>query len=211
MDKIIQRFTAQEPADSAAAEAKKLREQLVEYDEYLQGIRKVTLKNVDTLDALQRYTEKSAAGMQKLVEESLGGVERVTAESAQGLRRVIETGNDNLQKSAESVEQRLNQLTQDSLGQLQQMGEESRTQIQRASERNLETAVRVEEIEQAIMEHLEAVKELLKQSDDFTHRENVKVYRNVQAVVVEEVKKLTEALTSRARRYVGRVGACVRC
>ena len=53
-----------------------------------------------------------------------------------------------------------------------------------------------EKIEQAILEHMESVKELMKQSDDFTHRENVKVYRNVQAVVVDEVKKQTEAMAA---------------
>lgn len=41
-------------------------------------------------------------------------------------------------------------------------------------------------------QNLEAVEELFKKSDDFSHKENVKVYRNVQAVVVEELKKQTE-------------------
>ena len=35
----------------------------------------------------------------------------------------------------------------------------------------------------------EKTEELFKQSDDFAHKENVKVYRNVQAVVVEEMEK----------------------
>ena len=30
-------------------------------------------------------------------------------------------------------------------------------------------------------------------SDDFVHKENVKVYRNVQAVVVDELKRYTES------------------
>ena len=54
----------------------------------------------------------------------------------------------------------------------------------------------MEKIERAILEHMESVKDLMKQSDDFTHRENVKVYRNVQAVVVDEVKKQTEAMAA---------------
>ena len=31
-------------------------------------------------------------------------------------------------------------------------------------------------------------------SDDFVHKENVKVYRNVQAVVVDEIKRCIESL-----------------
>ena len=38
------------------------------------------------------------------------------------------------------------------------------------------------------------LEECFKQSNDFVHKENVKVYRNVQAVVVDELKNQTEAL-----------------
>lgn len=41
----------------------------------------------------------------------------------------------------------------------------------------------------------ELLEELFSHSDEFTHRENVKVYRNVQAVVIDELKKQTEMLT----------------
>ena len=40
----------------------------------------------------------------------------------------------------------------------------------------------------------ELLEEKFKQSDDFLHRENVKVYRNVQAAVAEELSKQTEEL-----------------
>lgn len=45
---------------------------------------------------------------------------------------------------------------------------------------------------------LEEIKKLLqdqfRQSDDFLHKENVKVYRNVQAALVEELNRQTEEL-----------------
>ncbi len=44
-------------------------------------------------------------------------------------------------------------------------------------------------------ENKKALEEMFRQSDDFVHKENVKVYRNVQAVVVEELKNQTEGLT----------------
>ena len=81
-----------------AQEAKRLRNQLVEYDGYLQEMRKSNMKNVETLDVIQRYTDKSAAGiqkltevraagMQKLAEDSLHGVQTLAQEWAAGLRR----------------------------------------------------------------------------------------------------------------------------
>ena len=44
-------------------------------------------------------------------------------------------------------------------------------------------------------ENKKAIEEMFRQSDDFVHKENVKVYRNVQAVVVDELKNQTEGLT----------------
>ncbi len=177
-------------------ETKKLRDSLVEYEGYLREMRQVTLKNVETLDAIQRYTDKSAAGMQKLAEQSLDGIQKVTAESAGGLRRIIETGTSNLSRMADAGEENLNRTAQECMIRLKGSAEAALSQIAAAQEKNLETAAAVEKIERAILEHMESVKDLMKQSDDFTHRENVKVYRNVQAVVVDEVKKQTEAMAA---------------
>lgn len=185
-------------------EAKRLRDSLVEYEGYLREMRQVTLKNVETLDVIQRYTDKSAAGMQKLAEQSLDGIQRVTAESAGGLRRIIETGTSNLSRMAEAGESNINLTTQECLKRLQSYTEAGLAQINESCEKNQETAAVVEKIEQAILEHMEAMKALMKQSDDFTHKENVKVYRNVQAVVVDEVKKQTEAMAAQNEELVRR-------
>ena len=53
-----------------------------------------------------------------------------------------------------------------------------------------EETKRTEEQKQQLVE----LEERFKQSNDFVHKENVKVYRNVQAVVVDELKNQTEAL-----------------
>ena len=99
-------------------EAKKLRDSLVEYEGYLSEMRQVTLKNVETLDVIQRYTDKSAAGMQKLAEQSLEGIQRVTAESAGGLRRMIETGTSNLNRMSEAGEANVRRTAQECLNRL---------------------------------------------------------------------------------------------
>lgn len=230
-------------------EAKKLRDSLVEYESHLSEMRQVTLKNVETLDVIGRYTDKSAAGIQKLTEQGLEGIQKVTAESAGGLRRIIETGNSNISRLAESAEDSLNRtsksseetlkdaaesgeacirsvaengeagirrvaqssveslkrvtdcseesitnIAQECLNKLQSFTEAGMKQIVEAAEKSLESAEAVEKIEKALLEHMDAMKELMKQSDDFTHKENVKVYRNVQAVVIDETKKQTETL-----------------
>lgn len=196
MGKMTQKKMSSELSGESgeAREARKLRNQLVEYDGYLQEMRKVTLKNVETLDVIQRYTDKSAAGMQKLTEQGLDGVNKVTEESAGGIRRIIETGTSNLTKVSQSGEQNIQKVTEAGVESIRRIAEESLRRILEATEKNLETSEKVAEIENAILSHTESVQEMLRQSDDFTHKENVRVYRNVQAVVVEEVKKQTEEM-----------------
>lgn len=229
-------------------EAKKLRDELVEYEGYLQEMRKVTMKNVETLDVIQRYTDKSAAGMQKLAEQSLDGVQKVTAESAGGIRRIIETGTSNLSKMGSAGESNVNRVTEaglskiekaseEALQKLEELAEASNSQnrqlieeclqalktatdssldamdalvqesglkLQNATDKNEEAAARVEEIREAVSAHMESVQEMLRQSDEFTHKENVKVYRNVQAALVEELKKQTETLTEAAAEVMNK-------
>lgn len=68
-----------------------------------------------------------------------------------------------------------------------------------------------EEIEKTIEEmtlHLtnntQRLDELFQQSNDFAHKENVKVYRNVQAVVVEEMDKLSKEFAERQKKSAAR-------
>ena len=178
-------------------EAKRLRESLVEYENYLNEIRQVTRKNVEALDVIQKYTDQSAAGMQNLAEQSIEGIQRVTTESAGGLRKIIETGTSNLSRMAEGSQDSINRTAQECMVRLQNYTKEGLLRLDEAQQKNQETAEQVSQIEQAILE-------LLKQSDDFTHKENVKVYRNVQAVVVDEVKKQTEAIAAQNDELVRR-------
>ena len=182
-------------------EAKRLRESLVEYENYLNEIRQVTRKNVEALDVIQKYTDQSAAGMQNLAEQSIEGIQRVTTESA---GKIIETGTSNLSRMAEGSQDSINRTAQECMVRLQNYTKEGLLRLDEAQQKNQETAEQVSQIEQAILEHMDEIKQLLKQSDDFTHKENVKVYRNVQAVVVDEVKKQTEAIAAQNDELVRR-------
>ena len=54
-------------------------------------------------------------------------------------------------------------------------------------------------------ENKKAIEEMFRQSDDFVHKENVKVYRNVQAVVVDELKNQTEGLTKHNQELYSKI------
>ena len=63
----------------------------------------------------------------------------------------------------------------------------------------------MEQIRAAVHENMQQTTKLFQQSDEFTHRENVKVYRNVQAVVVEENSKQTENITAAVKKLRGKL------
>lgn len=113
-------------------------------------------------------------------------------------------------KNTELAE-KLELMIGDNAGKIQSMKEDERKFI--AALRDLteeQTRNREAELERRAEERLEkereaegrkemditAVEKMLEDkfqhSDDFVHKENVKVYRNVQAVVVEEIKRVTE-------------------
>lgn len=132
MDKIAHKFSAQElikaNAQAEAEEMKRLQTQITAYEEILQDIRRVNLKNVELSDKVENLlelcTEKTEA---------------------------LSVGN-----SEEAVK---------AVGALQ---------------------TKLEEILQETQEHV--------------HRECVKVYRNVQAVVVDELKNQTETIKEDSRK-----------
>lgn len=53
--------------------------------------------------------------------------------------------------------------------------------------------------EAALVRMKELLEEKFGQSDDFLHKENVKVYRNVQAAVIEELNKQTAVLNDQSQ------------
>lgn len=57
----------------------------------------------------------------------------------------------------------------------------------------------------------EKANECVERTNDFVHKENVKVYRNVQAVVVDESKKHTEALEASQKKIKGKATAALVC
>lgn len=58
-------------------------------------------------------------------------------------------------------------------------------------------------------QQIASLEERFKQSEDFVHKENVKVYRNVQAVVVEELKRQTEGLVLENQKLHSRMNRVV--
>ena len=80
---------------------------------------------------------------------------------------------------------------------MQQITQECVTKMQTVNSKSEQTAhieEALEEMRKLSAANMNKIDELFKQSDDYVHKENVKVYRNVQAVVIEEMEKQAQVL-----------------
>lgn len=141
-----------------------MQNQMAAYDELMQEIRQVNLKTAENL-----------SDVQNTLKEYMTKLEAIQADS----------GRD---EETEQALAQLKQLLEDT------SRDEETKQVLTQIKELLEDNGRQEETVQTLSQLREVVDEKFRQSDDFLHKENVRVYRNVQAAVVEELNKQTEEL-----------------
>lgn len=170
MDKLAQRFNAQEiikaNSQAEAQETGRLREQLKAYDECLQEMRKLNLKNVETAEQVRKLTTQ----MSELTGQAIAAVEGKREEE--------------------------NELLDISLEEMKTILEEMKTALA--------------ENEKQTTENWEKQIAANAQLEEFMHKESVKVYRNVQAVLTDELKNQTKELEEKiAQNQKGKTGLYV--
>lgn len=161
IDKLAQKFIAGEviKANSVAEERelKRLREQVAEYEQCLQEMKKLQMTNTRTAAQLREMMEEQREGVKKLTEESIRKLEQVKEEET----KKDKAYGDTLEASKKTMEELMLSMKQ--------------------QWENLEK------------NHKE-IEKWFQKADDYLHKENVKVYRNVQAVIVEEAGKKSEEI-----------------
>ena len=184
MDKLAQKLTAQEmiKANSAAdaEEMKKLKGQIQEYREILDRMQQLVTDSVEKIE----NAKVDGNEINRLVDESIAKINRI---------QVASQDNEGLQKTLEqlkqSVELKVNRLNEN----LDQMDASVELKLDSMGEN-------WNRLEQAIDGKMVAV-------GDSVHKECVKVYRNVQAVVVEENGKQTENVVAAVKELKGKLSA----
>lgn len=185
IDKFAQRKNAQEiiraNAMAEAKEREKLQSKLSEYELAMQEMRQCSLQNME-----------NAEKVKELLETSLNKINAVQEKDAQ---------ND---EASDRMIGEVRALLEDLKGQvgnlLTAQKEETEAFWKEQSALIMEQNTQTREL---VDSRNEALEEKIKATEDFTHREAVKVYRNVQAVIegalpkqtaeiTESVKKLTE-------------------
>ena len=168
IDKLAQKFIAGEviKANSVAEERelKRLREQVAEYEQCLQEMRKVQMTNTQTAQNLHDMMVESTENFHKLTRQSMAKID--------GIQIIANTQEAEAKETIETAKEAMSRL-------------EEQAKVM------MET---VEKLTSDIEKKQQEIGKWFQQADDFLHKENVKVYRNVQAVVVEEVGNKAETI-----------------
>ena len=189
MDKLAQKLTAQEmiTANSAAEveEVQMLKSQIVEYNACLSQLQETNNEIKETNERLGKLLNDSIVPqISKLVDESTAKIAQAAMDGTNKL------------ESAKIDTAEIERLVQESKDKIQLIAEESLKKIDDIQ------AVYDEDGNDELKQTLE---EKLDGSKDYVHRECVKVYRNVQAVVTEESSKMNEQLENAVQKVFKKV------
>lgn len=183
MDKIAQKLNSQDMIRAnAAADAAELetletqmamfKEQMAKYDDCLQEMRKLNLKNIESAQGVRHLADQANEKFGKTVEE-------MEAASVSKIQQASDLSIAGIQQTSDASIAGINQTVEESLAKIAEIKENTA---------NLE----------AVTETMTGVQEKLEQSfkglEDFLHTDNVKVYRNVQAAMIEELEKQTTVI-----------------
>lgn len=191
MDKLAQKLNAQEMikanAAADAAELSRFKEQNAEYEALLQQIKDSSGQNAENAEKLAQNAEKigqSAALVGQNAAKLEQGLETTRQSAAQIEQAAIkvEQGAVKVEQGAEKAEQnaaKIESLVAACIAKIEEMQAASRD---------------TEELNAQLGEFKKILTEQMEQLTDHVHKEDVKVYRNVQAVVVDETAKQSDIL-----------------
>lgn len=183
MDKIVQKLNSQDMIRAnAAAEAAELenletqvtlfKDQLEKYDQCLQEMRKLNLKNIESAQGVQELAGKANETVGKTARE-------VESVSVSKIKQTSDISIAGIKQTSDISIAGINQTVEESLAKIAEIKE---------------NASNMEEITETMTGLQEKLEDLFKSMEDFLHTDNVKVYRNVQASMIEELGKQTQEI-----------------
>lgn len=171
IDKFTQRKNAQEMiranAMAEAEEKKRMEARLLEYEQAMQEMRRCSLLNLENAEKVKETLAASLAKIEEVQREDAGEPDK----AAEELRMLLEKLTEQTEKAAREQQDQIGNLLEKQQSRWNEFLERQTAQTKK-------------------------IEELLQASDEFGHKEAVKVYRNVQAVIEGALPKQTEEITA---------------
>ncbi len=215
MDKITQKLNSQDMiranAAADAAEMENLenqvavfKDQIEKYDDCLQEMRKLNLKNIESAQSVQEFTEQASEKLEKAVGDvenaSVSRIQQTSDLSIEGIRQTSDASIAGIKQTSDMSIAGIQQTSDASIAGINQAVAQSLAKI--AEIRDNSDNDSLEKITEAVSGLLTKQDEAFKGLEDFLHTDNVKVYRNVQAAMIEELEKQTTELKEAQEKAV---------
>lgn len=196
MDKFAQRKKAQGMIDANAAadtaKMEKLRNQINEYEHLLQEMRKVNLRTAENVDKMRKAIQTGVEKLEAFQTENAAQAEKdkVLLEIKSQMEEALAALKEQQDRLAGEMKEQQDRLAGE-------MKEQQAALFEGVKKQQAALAGEVKKQPEAFSEEIKRqLEEAFRQSEDFFHKESVKVYRNVQAAMTEELGKQTEALSA---------------
>ncbi|MBO5095195.1 MAG: hypothetical protein J6C33_12720 [Lachnospiraceae bacterium] len=194
MDKLAQRFNAQEMikanSQAEAQELNKVREQIRAYDECLQEMRRINLKNIEAADQVRmlagQVNDLAKQAINTIQESDRKDDEQLSAALSE-LKAVITKAQEQMSENEKLLQKQMTENGRLLQEQVEESGRLLREQTQESRTK----------LEEQTQEEQKLLQEARSQLEEFMHKESVKVYRNVQAVMLDEFKNQTAELSKK--------------
>lgn len=179
IDKFAQRKNAQEMiranAMAEAEERKKMEIRLSEYEQAIQEMRRCSLLNVENAEKVKEMLSAGLTKIEEVQKRDDGGADK----AAEEIKALLGKLTEQMEKFAEEQGSRTTKLIEEQQSRMAGFLEQQTAQTKK-------------------------IEELLHESDEFGHKEAVKVYRNVQAVIEGALPKQTEEITAAIKSAEGK-------
>ena len=170
------------------------KEQMDKYDECLQEMRKLNLKNIESAQGVQQLADQANEKLGQTVGEveaaSVSRIQQTSDLSVAGINNASSLAVEGIKQTSDLSIAGIKQTSDLSIAGINRTVDESLAKIAVIQE----NAGNIEEITETMAGIQTKQEELFKSLEDFLHTDNVKVYRNVQAAMIEELGKQTTEL-----------------
>ena len=187
IDKFAQRKNAQEMIRAnAMAEAEEKERMASRLSEYEQAIQEMRQCNLQTMESAEKVKELLAASLNKIeeVQKKDAGMDQRSEELIREIKSI-----------SEDLKSRMTELLKMQNDQGAVILEEQRDRMTELLDRQSSLFEKQEaRMQELLATQRGTLEELLHNTEDFTHKESVKVYRNVQAVIDGVLPKQTEEI-----------------
>lgn len=185
IDRITQKMNSQDMIRAnAAADAAELenlenqmiifKEQMGKYDDCLQEMRKLNLKNIESAQGVQKLADQAG----ERIEKAAGAVETA---SVTRIQQTSDASIAGIQLTSDASIAGINQTVAEGLAKI--------AEIKDSTDKDV-----LDKLVETMTELQTKMEESFTRQEDFLHTDNVKVYRNVQAAMIEELEKQTKEL-----------------